>query len=300
MEAYFRDASALREAPCSVQAVPDHAELTDAEFRRLSSFIESELGIRMPETKRTMLESRLQKRLRKFGYDSYKAYVDFVFSDKGRESELINMIDAVTTNKTDFFREAEHFEYLVDSILPAAEARDGAGISRPFGVWSAGCSTGEEPYTIAMVLEERRGLDPRFTYRIFASDLSTQVLDKAREAIYDASKAEVVPMSFKKKYMLRSKEQDRNLVRLKPEIRSKVSFARLNFMDAAYPVSEAFDVVFCRNVIIYFERAIQEAILKKLCAHIRPGGWLILGHSETLTGMSMPLRGIAPTIYERL
>ena len=276
------------------------AVLTDADFKRLSSFIESELGIRMPATKRVMLESRLQKRLRKFGFDSYKAYVDFVFSAAGRDSELINMIDAVTTNKTDFFREAEHFDYLVGKILPAAEALDGAGIRRPFNLWSAGCSTGEEPYTIAMVLEERRALDPRFSYRIFASDLSTQVLDKAREAVYEASKVEVVPMSFKKKYMLRSKIQERSLVRMKSEIRSRVSFARINFMDDSYPVNETFDVVFCRNVIIYFERAIQEAILKKLCDHIRPSGWLILGHSETLTGMDMPLRGVAPTVYQRL
>jgi chemotaxis protein methyltransferase CheR len=246
-----------------------------------------------------MLESRLQKRLRRFGFDNYKQYVDFVFSDEGRESELINMIDAVTTNKTDFFREAEHFDYLVGKIVPAAEGRDGAGIARPFTVWSAGCSTGEEPYTIAMVLEERRALDPRFSYRIFASDLSTQVLDKAKEAVYEDSKVAVVPMSFKKKYMLRSKDKDKGLVRIKPELRARISFARINFMDDSYPVSETFDVVFCRNVIIYFERPIQEAILKKLCKHIRPGGWLILGHSETLTGMSMPLRGVAPTVYER-
>lgn len=273
--------------------------LSSSEFKRLASFIESELGIRMPETKRIMLESRLQKRLRRFGFDNYKQYVDFVFSDEGRESELINMIDAVTTNKTDFFREAEHFDYLVGKIVPAAEGRDGAGITRPFAVWSAGCSTGEEPYTIAMVLEERRALDPRFSYRIFASDLSTQVLDKAKEAVYEDSKVAVVPMSFKKKYMLRSKDKDKGLVRIKPELRARISFARINFMDDSYPVSETFDVVFCRNVIIYFERPIQEAILKKLCKHIRPGGWLILGHSETLTGMSMPLRGVAPTVYER-
>jgi chemotaxis protein methyltransferase CheR len=275
------------------------AILSDADFRRLSSFIESELGIRMPDTKRIMLESRLQKRLRRFGFDTYKKYVDYVFSDEGRESELINMIDAVTTNKTDFFREAEHFDYLVGKIVPQAEEREGAGISRAFSVWSAGCSTGEEPYTIAMVLEERRTIDPRFSYRIFASDLSTQVLDKAMEAVYEESKVSVVPMSFKKKYMLRSKDKDKCLVRIKPELRSRISFARINFMDDSYPISEIFDVIFCRNVIIYFERAIQEAILKKLCKHIRPGGWLILGHSETLTGMSMPLRGVAPTVYER-
>jgi len=275
------------------------AVLSDADFRRLSSFIQSELGIRMPETKRVMLESRLQKRLRKFGFDNYAKYVDFVFSPEGRESELINMIDAVTTNKTDFFREAEHFDYLVGKIIPAVEASCGAGIARPFSIWSAGCSTGEEPYTIAMVLEERREIDPRFSYRIFASDLSTQVLDKAREAVYEESKVAVVPMSFKKKYMLKSRDKDKALVRMKPEIRARLNFARINFMDDRYPVSETFDVIFCRNVIIYFERAIQEAILDKLCRHIRTGGHLILGHSETLTGMDLPLKGVAPTIYER-
>jgi chemotaxis protein methyltransferase CheR len=273
--------------------------MSEADFRRLAAFIEGELGIRMPDTKRVMLESRLQKRLRKFGFGNYKDYVDYVFSGEGRESELINMIDAVTTNKTDFFREADHFEYLVGKILPEAEARFGAGIARPFGVWSAGCSTGEEPYTIAMVLEERRAVDQRFSYRIFASDLSTQVLDKAKDAVYEESKADVVPLSFKRKYMLKSKEKDRALVRMKPEIRSKISFARINFMDDRYPVSDTFDAIFCRNVIIYFERRIQESILGKLCEHVRPGGWLILGHSETLTGMSLPLRGVAPTIYER-
>lgn len=275
------------------------AILSEADFRRLAGFIEGELGIRMPEAKRIMLESRLQKRLRRFGFDSFRKYVDFVFSGEGRETELINMIDAVTTNKTDFFREAEHFDYLVGRIVPSAAARDGAGLARPLMIWSAGCSTGEEPYTIAMVLEERRVAQPRFDYRIFASDLSSQVLDRAREAVYDESKAEAVPLSFKKKYMLRSRDRASGLVRMKPEIRARVSFDRINFMDAAYPTAEIFDVVFCRNVIIYFERRVQESIIRKLCEHLRPGGSLILGHSETLTGMEMPLRGVAPTIYER-
>lgn len=275
------------------------AVLSDADFRRLSGFIESELGIRMPDAKRIMLESRLQKRLRRFGFDSFRKYVDFVFSSEGRETELINMIDAVTTNKTDFFREAEHFDYLVGKIVPAAAARDGAGMTRPLLLWSAGCSTGEEPYTIAMVLEERRLSLPRFDYRIFASDLSSQVLEKARGAVYEESRAEVVPLSFKKKYMLRSKERSTGLVRMKPEIRARVSFDRINFMDDSYPIADRFDVVFCRNVIIYFERRVQESIIRKLCEHIRPGGSLILGHSETLTGMEMPLRAVAPTIYER-
>jgi len=274
--------------------------LSNADFQRLARFIEGELGIRMPDTKRVMLESRLQKRIRHFGYNDFTEYVDYVFSPEGRESELINMIDAVTTNKTDFFREADHFDYLVGTIVPEAARLFGAGATRPLSVWSAGCSTGEEPYTIAMVLEERREKDPRFTYRIFASDLSTQVLEKAREGIYEEGKAEVVPLSYKRKYMLRAKAPGSTLVRMKPEIRAKLSFARINFMDETYPIDEIFDVVFCRNVIIYFERPTQELILGRLCGHVRKGGWLVLGHSETLTGMSVPLKGVAPTIYKRL
>jgi len=282
-----------------LRPVPASATLSQADFSRLAKYIESELGIRMPDTKRVMLESRLQKRVRHFKLSGFGEYVDFVFSPQGRESELINMIDAVTTNKTDFFREADHFDYLLESIVPEAERRFGSGIAKPFNVWSAGCSTGEEPYTIAMVLEEHRDKEPRFNYRIFASDLSTQVLGKAKEGVYAAEKAEVVPMSFKRKYMLRGKDPQAQLVRMKPELRSRLSFARINFMDDRYPAAEDFDVVFCRNVIIYFERKIQEQILGKLCRHVRPGGWLVLGHSETLTGMDVPLRNVAPTIYCR-
>lgn len=278
----------------SVPGVAPPSSLGDADFRRLAGFIESELGIRMPDTKRVMLESRLQKRIRHFGMSGFTEYVDFVFSPQGRESELINMIDAVTTNKTDFFREADHFEYLLESILPAAAARGGT-----MSFWSAGCSTGEEPYTLAMVLEEFREANPRFSYRILASDLSTQVLDKAKAAVYDEEKAAPIPMSFKKKYLLRSKDPASGLVRIKPELRAKLSFARINFMDERYPIDGLFDVVFCRNVIIYFERPVQELILGRICRYVRPGGWLILGHSETLTGMDLPLRSVAPTIYSR-
>jgi chemotaxis protein methyltransferase CheR len=269
--------------------------LGEADFRRLSRFIEGELGIRMPDTKRIMLESRLQKRIRHFGMKGFKEYIDFVFSEEGKRTELINMIDAVTTNKTDFFREADHFDYLLETVLPEWSA----GHSGVMSFWSAGCSTGEEPYTLAMVLEEYREEEPRFGYRIFASDLSTQVLDKAKAAIYEEEKAAPIPMSYKKKYLLRSRNKEEALVRVKPELRAKVNFARINFMDESYPVEGTFDVVFCRNVIIYFERKTQEMILGRLCRHLRSGGYLILGHSETLTGMDLPLKGVAPTIYLR-
>lgn len=270
--------------------------IDDRDFRRLSDFIEGELGIRMPETKRVMLESRLQKRVRTLGLGDFSEYVEYVFSEEGRRHELLNMIDAVTTNKTDFFREADHFDFVEHSIVPEFVG-DPARHGRPIRIWSAGCSTGEEPYTLAMVLEECRIDHPRLDYGIVASDISTQVLHKAMQAIYDEDRVSVVPQSYKKKYLLRSKDQAKAQVRIRPELRAHVQFIRVNLMDELYSVEGSFDAVFCRNVIIYFERATQERILRKLSKHINPGGYLILGHSETLTGMNMPLRNVAPTVY---
>ncbi len=271
------------------------SSLDDREFRRLASFIERELGIRMPDSKRVMLESRLQKRLRLHGFGSFREYVDYVFSDEGARTEMINMIDAVTTNKTDFFREADHFEFLKSRVLPRMAEAGG----RTLTFWSAGCSTGEEPYTLAMVLEDFRTRAARMDYHILATDISTRVLESASRAIYDLDKADPIPNDFKKRFLLRSKDRDRGEVRIRPELRFKVEFCRVNFMDETYPVPSGFDTVFCRNVIIYFDRTTQERILGHICAHIRPGGWLFIGHSETLTGMDLPLRSVAPTIYTR-
>ncbi len=270
--------------------------ISDRQFKRLSAFIEKELGIKMPDTKRVMLESRLQKRLRALRIDTYDEYIDRVFS--GDDAELIHMIDVVTTNKTDFFREPDHFEILTKRLLPKALERDGERGTMSF--WSAGCATGEEPYTLAMVLEEFAVAHRGFDYRIIASDISTSALDAAIHAVYDANRVIPVPPSYKKKYLLRSRDPAKNEVRIKRELRDKVGFLRINFMDDSFPFDGQFDVIFCRNVIIYFDRATQERILGRMCRYLRTGGNLILGHSETLTSMDLPLRGLAPTVYERL
>jgi chemotaxis protein methyltransferase CheR len=250
----------------------------------------------MPDTKRIMLESRLQKRLRVLGLPDFETYIDRVFS--GDDVEMIHMIDAVTTNKTDFFREPDHFDILSNRLLPAAMTRNpGRGL---FSFWSAGCATGEEPYTLAMVLEEFRSTHAAFDYHILASDISSQALQKAFAAVYDAEKVIPVPPGFKRKYLLRSKDPSKVDVRIKKELRDKVEFIRLNFMDDHFPFDGKFDVIFCRNVIIYFDRPTQERLLGHMCDYLRTGGNLILGHSETLTGMSLPLRSLAPTVYERL
>jgi chemotaxis protein methyltransferase CheR len=279
--------------------------MSEAEFARVSSFIQRELGIKMPPTKQVMLESRLSRRLRLRSMRSFGEYIDYVFSPEGTRTELIHMIDAVTTNKTDFFREADHFDYLLNNVLPAARPAPGVGGVAPggtgdvFRLWSAGCSTGEEPYTLAMVLEEYRRAAPSFKWSILATDISSKVLEHAALAIYDEEKVAPVPYDYKKRYLLKSVDPNKRQVRVKRELRSAVEFRRLNFMDEDFSIRQRFDAVFCRNVIIYFDRTTQERLIGRFCDYLIPGGHLFLGHSETLTGMNLPLYTVAPTVYRK-
>lgn len=271
--------------------------ISEGDFSRFSQLIYDVCGIKMPPHKRSMLEARLRKRLRFLGLSSYEAYRDFLFSHDGMVEELINMIDVVTTNKTDFFREPRHFDFMIETVLPVLIPATGAGIDRPLRLWSAGCSTGEEPYTIAMFLEEFRWNNKPLNYKIMGTDISTQVLEKAVQGIYHKDKIEPVPDAFRKKYLLKSRDKQSPQVRIIPEIRAKTRFQRLNFMDEGFNVSEPQDIIFCRNVIIYFDRQTQEKFLARLCRCLLPGGYLFMGHSETLSGMPLPLRQLAPAVY---
>jgi chemotaxis protein methyltransferase CheR len=199
------------------------------------------------------------------------------------------MINQVTTNKTDFFREPAHFAYLTRKVLPEITR-----IKRTVAVWSAGCSSGEEPYTLAMVLREFG-----CNFIILATDISTRVLDRAELAVYDDEQVGPVPDPLKKKYLLKSKDPAKNLYRVIPELRERVRFRRLNFMDGDFGFREPIDVIFCRNVIIYFDKPTQERLLNKFCSHLSPKGYIFMGHSETLLGMDVPLTQVAPTVYRR-
>lgn len=271
--------------------------ISEKDFSRFSQLIYDVCGIKMPPHKRSMLEARLRKRLRSLGLPSYEEYRDYLFSHDGMVEELTSMIDVVTTNKTDFFRESRHFDFLVETVLPTYIPATGAGIDRPLHLWSAGCSSGEEPYTLAMFLEEFRWGADRISYQIMGTDISTQVLEKALLGIYHKDKIEPVPDSFRKKYILKSRDKDNPQVRIVPEIRAKVRFQRLNFMDEKFDVPNLQDIIFCRNVIIYFDRQTQEQFLARLCRCLAPGGYLFMGHSETLSGMPLPLRQLAPAVY---
>ncbi len=277
------------------------AVLSEGDFARLSRFIHDQCGIKMPAAKKVMLEARLQKRLRHLGMNSCNAYCNYLFSPEGAATELTHMIDVVTTNKTDFFREPGHFEFLVKTALPEIMVKQGVGIWKKLMIWSAGCSTGEEPYTLAMVISEFAERYPGFSFdcSILATDISTRVLEKAAAAVYEAERVLPVPEPLKKKYFLKSRDKKKELVRITPELRKMVRFRRLNFVEEEFGLREKMHIIFCRNVIIYFDRPTQERLINKFCNNLVPGGYVFMGHSETLHGMDIPLVQVIPTIYRK-
>ena len=281
----------------SLPETTDTLQLTPQNFRRFAEFITQTLGIKMAENKIPMLQSRLQRRLRALGLRSIEDYKDYLFNSPRAEAELTDFIDAVTTNKTDFFREPHHFDFLRRAALPALDPDP----DRPwhFKLWCAGCSSGEEPYTLAMVLSEHASARPGFDFSLLATDVSTRMLLAAREAIYDEACIEPVADELRKKYLLRSRSPDRNLVRIVPALRSRVQFHRLNFMDADYGVADMFDAIFFRNVMIYFDKPTQQTVVNRLCRNLRPGGYLFVGHSESLIGIDVPLRMVASAVYQK-
>lgn len=276
------------------------ASMSNAEFFRISEFIQASCGIKLPFVKKTMLEGRLRKRLHALGIESFSRYLEYLFSSGGAETEHVHMIDAVTTNKTDFFREPDHFECLLQKALPELVGLYGFGVKKRLNVWSAGCATGEEAYTLAMVLSEFAAVCPGFHFAVLATDISTVALERGRGGIYEHDRVEPVPMALRRKYLLKSKQQDRGLVRIAPELRALVHFERLNFMEEDWNIKEAMGIVFCRNVIIYFDRPTQERLLNRLAHHLAPGGYLFMGHSESLHGMDLPLVQEKTTVYRKL
>lgn len=272
-------------------------KLTEKEFDYLSSFVYNELGIKMPREKKIMLESRLLKRLRELKLPSFKEYIDFLNSEQGKSNEIVHMFDVVTTNKTDFFREPQHFEYLTNFVLPEIK---GNGTVRQIKIWSSASSSGEEPYTLAMVLANWCEKNPGFDYSILGTDISTKVLNMAVNGTYKIDRIAPVSLEFKKKYLLRHKDPSQNLVKIIPELRSRCKFERLNLMDPYYDIEGMFDILFCRNVLIYFDRQTQEKVINKLCAKLKKGGYFFLGHSESVLQMDVPLKQIKPTIFVRV
>jgi chemotaxis protein methyltransferase CheR len=283
-----------RHAAVALQA-PEAEQLSARNFQRLATFIQDYSGIKMPANKRTMLEGRLRRRMRATRISDVNEYCRFLFDEDGLEAETIHLIDAVTTNKTEFFREPAHFDFLVAKGLPALATRG----KREIKIWSSACSTGAEPYTIAMIMDEfcekQRGLD----YSILCTDICTEVLDQAIAGKFSEAMIEPVSMARRQRYLMRARDASRSEVRIRPELRGKLAFARLNLMDDAYPIETDLDIVFCRNILIYFDKVTQAKVLKRLCNHLSPGGYLFLGHSESIVGIDLPVVQIANTVFQK-
>jgi len=271
-------------------------EITEADFNRFRSLIYERSGISLNEGKKELVRARLLKRMRKCGLRSFKDYYLQV-QDDTTGMELVYLLDAISTNQTFFFREPQHFEYLAEHILPK-HAGPASG-RRRLHIWSAGCSSGEEPYTLAMViLEYRERFRPGWEVQITASDLSTRVLDQARQGIYPENRLGQTSPDFLKRYFQKGVNRQAGFVRVKPQVRQAVEFVRLNLMEP-FPFQEGLDIIFCRNVMIYFDKPTQERLVKKFYQVLHPGGYLFIGHSESLAGVAHNFSYRQPTIYQK-
>lgn len=267
------------------------------DFKDIRKFIEVELGVKMPTSKVPMLASRLRRRVQSLGLRNFEEYGNFVLRSLDGKKELVAFIDAVTTHKTDFWREPEHFEFLANVALPKLDAT--LGVGRTTKVWSAGCSTGEEPYTLAMVLAEHCRTRAGADFAILATDVSEPVLEHGRVGIYDAERVEPLPVHLANRYVRKSVDKRSNKVRMPAELRSCISFHVLNFMQEDYRVADVFDAIFMRNVLIYFDEPTQARVVRRLCKNLRPGGFFFTGQSESLARADVPLKHSGPAVYIR-
>lgn len=269
--------------------------VSDAEFAQFQALVHREAGIWLSPVKKALLAGRLAKRLRELSLASYGEYFEIVRAD---EAERIHMLDCISTNETHFFREPRHFELLAERILPTWQAEADAGRRpRRIRVWSAACSTGEEPYTLAMTLLRAFPAGSGWEIEILATDISTRVLERAKAATWPIDKSREIPPEYLKAFMLRGTGAQEGKMRAGPEIRSLVRFARLNLNDDVYAAVGQFDLVFCRNVLIYFDTATKARVVDRLIDHLAPSGCFFLGHAESLGGLTDRIRAFVPTVY---
>ncbi len=273
------------------------AVLGELDFQRIKNFVEKSYGIKLPLQKKIMVQGRLHKRLSETGIYNFSDYLDYVFSEKGKKSELLNMIDALSTNKTSFFREPHHFEFIKNTFIPQFVKTHHF---KTVKAWSAGCSSGEEAYSLAMILNEALQDSQRLGYSIFGSDISVKMLQTARKAIYPISYANDIPPYLRKKYVLKSKDPSKKLMRISQELRSHTLFNRLNFMENVYQTPYTFDIVLLRNVIIYFDKTTQNEVIRKVVEKMNKGAFLFLGHSETILNNTFKLKNVSPTVFQKI
>lgn len=280
------------------QPQPGAPDITEAQFNEISNLVKGLCGINLHEGKKELVRARLSKRLRALQLTGFREYLIFLREDlEAGGNELTALLDAVSTNLTSFFRENAHFQYLASVVLPDLAATRRAG-ERKLRIWSAGCSSGEEPYSIALTLCEQLPDWEQWDLGILATDLSTRVLQIARQGEYEAQRLATVPAGMLNTYFARLPDTTEKRYQVRAAVRRLVHFARLNLM-APWPMSGPFDIIFCRNVMIYFDKPTQGALVRRFAELLAPGGTLFIGHSESLTGIEHSFRYVQPTIYEK-
>ena len=275
----------------------DEGLLTEAEFQSLRALIHEHTGIALSAHKRALVYARLAKRLRHHHLDRFSDYYRLLTEQDPTGEELVEMINCITTNKTDFFREPHHFRFLTEHAFPEFRARAPGG-SRRLRIWSAGTSSGEEAYTIAMTVREAFPAHEFWDIRILATDIDTRVLAYAERGEYTLEQAARIPETLLKRYFYQGEEENAGRVQAKQMLKDLIRFRRLNFMDEAWPMRGLFDVIFCRNVIIYFDRATQRRLVERFTQLLVPGGYLCLGHSESLIDTGSKLRHMSQSVYQ--
>lgn len=274
--------------------------LTDAEFNELTKIIYEETRIKMTEHKKALVTSRLGKRLRALHMKSFGEYIKFLKSPDGGE-ETINFVNAVTTNKTDFFRENKHFEYMKSTFLPNWEKAYKEGKVKNLRIWSAACSTGEEPYSILITLHEyfKNHFD-KYDIRVLASDIDTNVLRHGQNGIYRDEAVEPISIDLLRKYFLKGSVKNEGLYKVKDFLKKNIAFRMLNFKDEDFDIHTQFDLIFCRNVIIYFDKGFQKELFDRFYGYLKDDGLVFIGHSETLFGVSDKFKYVTSNIYKKI
>jgi chemotaxis protein methyltransferase CheR len=270
-----------------------YAPLSDVLFQKFSTLVFENTGIFLKPEKKELLNARLGKRLRECRIDSFDAYYDYVQADTSGE-ELTNLINSVSTNFTSFFRENAHFEYLADEVLPEFSKSGSSELK----VWSAACSSGEEPYTLSIVLHDYKRRNGSFSFSIQATDISTRVLDIARAGVYTDERIRAMPRDILEQYFQKGKGNSAGYVKVKRQLRDSISFKYFNLM-GDFPWVEEFDIIFCRNVMIYFNRETQQELVNKFSQCLKPGGYLFIGHSESLTSIEHSFKQVSTTAYKK-
>jgi len=274
--------------------------LTEKEYDQLAQLIYQKTGINLGDQKRELIKARLMKRLRALGLKSFHQYFEYVVNEK-KGIELVEMIDAISTNVTSFFREKQHFDFLTSVALPDLLNRKKRGRDRRLRAWCSACSTGEEPYTIMLTLLSALGSLDGWDFKLLATDISTKVLNIAQNGVYNLPRVQGIPALMLEKYFDQHSEGKEKYYAIKPEVKQQIVFRRLNLMMESFPFQGKFDFIFCRNVMIYFDRPTQHALVERMCRYLHDDGYLFIGHSESLAGFNrVNLKTLAPATFQKI